>query len=721
MVNGLPEICNGKITRRRVTSIGIEQSIIDFVIISADLASNVESMRVDEDSNHALVNFVKSKHEVKKKISDHNVIISRFDIKCSNDEGEKEEFFNFKNEKCQAIFKMNTSNSDKLANIFDNEEDLDKSTKKFLKCLKRVIFKSFKKVRIKSSSNNKYEKSYKIWKKLKNSDDKKNIVKAKKMEEELAAYFYEKVEKEVDGIKCEEGGQTSSHLWKLTKKFNNIYTEPPTALVDEKGNLIISEEGINNENLKHYKNVLKNKPINEELKDHRRAREKLAMMRIENASKNKTPDWTMKDLNVVLKNLKKNKSRDALGLANEIFRPETAGNDLKEAVLKLMNRMKKEQKFPECLELCNVSSIFKKKGSRNTLDSYRGIFRVLVLRYILERLIYNDEFKNIDKNLTDCNVGARKGRNIRDNLFVLNAVLNAVNHDKNKPVDLGVYDVEKCFDSLWIYECINDVYETGMRNDKLSLLYKMNMNAQVAIKTASGITERTNIKDTVMQGTTWGPVFCTTSMDKLGKEVYEDEEFGYKYKGEVKIPPLEMIDDILSVSNCNEKSVEMNAEINAFVEAKKLKLSEDKCSRIQVGNKCEECPVLLVNGNPMKNTHEFQYLGDLTNSSGRPKNTIEERKVKGFAIVSQIMALIKEFPLGRMKVRIGLMLRQAWLLNGTLFNSETWHNITQRDIQQLEAADHHLLRSLFQCHSKIPLEFLFLESSSLPIKYILSA
>ena len=99
----------------------------------------------------------------------------------------------------------------------------------------------------------------------------------------------------------------------------------------------------------------------------------------------------MKDLDKVLKKLKKQKSRDPLGLANHIFCPEVAGDDLKRAILKLMNSIKEEQKYPECLEVCNISSIWKKKSSRQEFDSYRGIFRVTVFRSILDSLIYNDE------------------------------------------------------------------------------------------------------------------------------------------------------------------------------------------------------------------------------------------------------------------------------------------------------------------------------------------
>ena len=126
------------------------------------------------------------------------------------------------------------------------------------------------------------------------------------------------------------------------------------------------------------------------------------------ASKNQTEDWTMEELEDVLKHLKTNKSRDALGFLNELLKPNVIGEDLKLAILKLMNRIKQTQQYPKCLELCNITSIFKRKGSINEFGQYRGIFRALVFRTILEKLIYNDEYYTIDDNLSDASVGARK-------------------------------------------------------------------------------------------------------------------------------------------------------------------------------------------------------------------------------------------------------------------------------------------------------------------------
>ena len=185
---------------------------------------------------------------------------------------------------------------------------------------------------------------------------------------------------------------SSGKLWKIKKEIFPKNREPKTAMKDPKsGNLLTSNEKINEAALNVFKERLKNTEIKEHLKPLKDAKEKLCEKVLKVAAANKTPPWTMKDLEVVLKNLKKQKARDPYDLANDIFRSEVAGDDLKEAILSMMNRIKQEQSFPRCLELCNISSIWKRKNSRNDFESYRGIFRVTIFRSILDRLIYNDE------------------------------------------------------------------------------------------------------------------------------------------------------------------------------------------------------------------------------------------------------------------------------------------------------------------------------------------
>ena len=97
----------------------------------------------------------------------------------------------------------------------------------------------------------------------------------------------------------------------------------------------------------------------------------------------------------------------------------------------------------------------------------------------------------------------------------------------------------------------------------------------------------------------------------------------------------------------------------------------------------------------------------IISNNGTTKATIEERKAKEYAAVSEILANSQGYT-----IEIGLKLRQAMFINGVLFNSEAWHDVSEEDMKALESIDEHLLRSLVKGHSKAPLEFLYLESGT---------
>ena len=329
-----------------------------------------------------------------------------------------------------------------------------------------------------------------------------------------------------------------------------------------------------------------------------------------------------------------------------------------------------------------------------------------------------------DQALSDSNVGARKGRNVRDNIFVVNAVTNSVINGNEDPIDVQVYDVEKCFDALWVQECINDLADTGLANDKLPLLYLENQNARISVKTPSGSSERISVTNIVMQGTVWGSLFCTVSMEKLGKQFYQNQDLTYKYKQAVEIPSLGMVDDILTIQKCSNESVKINSVVNGFIETKKLTLNDKKCHRIHIQkqkNNRMECKRLKVHEKELIDSDKEKYLGDIINKAGNIKDTIQDRKNKGLGIVSEICAILNDIPLGKHKLEIGLSLRQAMLINSMLFNCEAWHAIKEKDVRILESVDEHLLRSIVGAHSKTPLEFLYLESGAMPLRFIIAS
>ena len=103
-----------------------------------------------------------------------------------------------------------------------------------------------------------------------------------------------------------------------------------------------------------------------------------------------------------------------------------------------------------------------------------------------------------------------------------------------------------------------------------------------AIKSSSGISERFTIHGKVMQGTVWAGLMCTCTMDKLGKLAYEDKQLLYKYKNYVDVPPLEMVNYVITASKRGNHVNSTNTAVNTFSKLKKLTLSEGKCSRLHV-------------------------------------------------------------------------------------------------------------------------------------------
>ena len=60
-----------------------------------------------------------------------------------------------------------------------------------------------------------------------------------------------------------------------------------------------------------------------------------------------------------------------------------------------MNKIKDDLEYSEPLEYCNITSIHK-KVKQSVFDTYQGVFR-----NILDILIYNDVYPDIDRNLID--------------------------------------------------------------------------------------------------------------------------------------------------------------------------------------------------------------------------------------------------------------------------------------------------------------------------------
>ena len=292
----------------------------------------------------------------------------------------------------------------------------------------------------------------------------------------------------------------------------------------------------------------------------------------------------MAELDQALKDLKRNKSRDPFGYSNELFKHDVIGDDLKRSLLIMMNSLKQQGIIPKHMNIANITTV-PKKGSKFILKNERGIFRVSVLRTILMRLIYNTKYPIIDKNISECQMGARKEKGSRNNIFVLNGIIHEVLKSKKmKPVALQIYDYAQMFDSIDLKEALSDIYDVGVNDDTLPLLYQANAEVFMSVKTPAGLTDRQTVHDSVLQGDTWGSILASVQVDSIGKACMEARYF-YNYKDKLPVGFLGLVDDIVGITGVGHKAQQLNNLINLKTAGKSLQFGVNKCIAMIVSKK----------------------------------------------------------------------------------------------------------------------------------------
>ena len=154
------------------------------------------------------------------------------------------------------------------------------------------------------------------------------------------------------------------------------------------------------------------------------------------------------------------------------------------------------------IEKLLISSFWKKK-----CDNDHGVFNVTKIRSIMDKMIYNDIYGVVDANMSCSNIGARKNRNIRDHLFVINGIINdTMNNKKCENIDVQIYDVAKCFDKLEYINTATDLYNAGVQDDKFVTIANSNSICEVAVKTSRVQKQRDKICQTLKCRLKYSPV-----------------------------------------------------------------------------------------------------------------------------------------------------------------------------------------------------------------------
>ena len=530
-------------------------------------------------------------------------------------------------------------------------------------------------------------------------------------------------------------------MWQILKRVSpKLKPTIPCAKRNIKGKIVSSQNDIKNLLSAEYRNRLRTRPMREDLKMIGARREDIFDLKMRLSKMKESQPWTENDLDLALGDLKNNKSRDFEGYCNEIFKKGMIGSDLKKSLLIMFNSLKQENMIPQFMNFANVTTV-PKSGSKLDPANERGIFRVEILRSILMRLIYNSKYFKIESNISDFQTGARKRKGCRNNIWILNGIIheNVKKHNK-KPICLQFYDYKQMFDSVNLKYAISDLYDYGVQDNDLQLIYKANKEIFMSVKTPGGLTDRQKITNSVLQGDTWGPMLASLQVDKIGKAV-EESGIGYQYKDKLPIPMLGLVDDVVGVSEAGFRAQQLNVIFNVKTSELGLQYGIKKCKSMMIGNEesCINSELLVdcweqdyeentregeyklvesyIGEVPIGNTSEYKYLGFMISAKGDNMLNINAMKRKSIGIIRTLVQKLEDMKLKDYYFECSMIYFNAILRGSVLYASETYYNLTEKHLRNIERIEEIFLRKILKTSKGCPISQLYLETGQWPARF----
>ena len=104
-------------------------------------------------------------------------------------------------------------------------------------------------------------------------------------------------------------------------------------------------------------------------------------------------------------------------------------------------------------------------------------------------------------------VAGRKERSSMNNLMIMNTIIENQRAQKLKTYKFFA-DAVKCFDKLRLTDCLLEMYNLGYDPSTLKILYEMNKETDIIIRTPVGNMDNIQVREVVKQGTIFGSIMC---------------------------------------------------------------------------------------------------------------------------------------------------------------------------------------------------------------------
>ena len=216
-------------------------------------------------------------------------------------------------------------------------------------------------------------------------------------------------------------------------------------------------------------------------------------------------DFSMEIFEKSLKALKKKK-------ANKYDFSIRSGKSHKVALFRLFENVWNNEIEPEQWRDTNIIQIYKGKGSKDDLGNLRNIHTKLETPNIFGHMVVNAAKGKIMENMSKFQLGTKPGHRAQEHLFEMRSVIELYILC-GKALILQLYDISNFFDREMLMDCMDALYNNGIKGKLYRLFYEMNRNTRIKVRTAVGTSSSEETGEGVGQGTLDGAIISACSID----------------------------------------------------------------------------------------------------------------------------------------------------------------------------------------------------------------
>ena len=411
--------------------------------------------------------------------------------------------------------------------------------------------------------------------------------------------------------------------------------------------------------------------------------------------------FTLKELDTVIRALKRKKTPGPDDLPNEILIEAT--QETKKALLTAFNNINTTTIIPKQWTQGTIKTLYKGKGQRGMCSNQRGITLSSNMGKVYERLINNRIKESIE--ITEAQAGGKKGVATVDHILVLKETIKD-NQKNKKPTYLTFLDVTKAYDKAWIQGIMHIMYKRGLTGPTWTLTNNLNTNLTARIQTKHGLTREIQIKDSIKQGGVLSVTQYAVLMDEINKTIEANIRTENNTENQ-QTQCLLWVDDVAIISNNPETHKKLLNITQEVANKYRIEFGKNKSKTILIG-KGEKKP-FKINEMDLEYTETYKYLGEIMNHKANLDDHINDLDKKAEAAYQTIIQTTNDANFKGIEMEVIWKLVETCIIPIITYGAETWQP-TKQQMKKINTILDNIIKRILRVPNATPRENIYLET-----------